>query len=73
VYVRREPDTVVLVQYKLLEIPKRGEEPIFRPYGRLADQVARMLAFSPTSIERGADEEDARLGGDFAFVTRVRP
>jgi hypothetical protein len=73
VYVRREPDTVVLVQYKLLEILERGGDPIFRPDGRLPDQIARMLAFSPTSIERGADEDDARLGGDFAFVKFIPP
>jgi hypothetical protein len=73
VYVRRMPDTVVLVQYKLLEILERTAKPVFRPDGRLGRQVDRMLSYSPRELDRGAIESDARLGGDFAFVKFVLP
>jgi hypothetical protein len=73
VYVRRDPDAVVLVQYKLLELLKRGGEAVFRPDGRLKNQIDRMLSFCPTSVERGVGEENARVGGDFGFVKFIVP
>jgi hypothetical protein len=72
VYVSRDPDTVVLVQYKLLERLADGE-PIFRHEGRLAGQIARMLSFSPDQPDRSMDEAEARLGVDFAFVKFILP
>jgi hypothetical protein len=73
VYVRREPDTVVLVQYKLLEILKREGKPIFRPDNRLGGQITRMLGFCPDSADRGSDESLARIGGDFCFIKFILP
>jgi hypothetical protein len=73
VYVRREPETVVFVQYKLLSRLEQSGEPIFRPDRRLESQIDRMLSFSPTFTDRGPDEVEARLGGDFAFVKFILP
>jgi hypothetical protein len=43
VYVRRDPDAFALVQYKLLQQLKDGRL-VFRPDGRLDNQVTRMLS-----------------------------
>jgi hypothetical protein len=72
VYVHRNPDSVVLVQYKLLE-SLSTHEPVFRPDRRLAKQVDRMLASGPPRITRGNKEVNARLGPDFGFVKFVLP
>lgn len=45
VYVHREPETVVLVQYKLVRRLAKTSEVVFRPDGRLGAQVDRMLAW----------------------------
>jgi hypothetical protein len=74
VYVRRDPDAFVLVQYKLLDLLGDGRL-VFRPDGRLDNQVARMLTLENTP--RGAvsanDINTYRLGGGFSFVKFVSP
>lgn len=72
VYVRRDPDAVVLVQYKLLEQSKT--EPYFRdPKGRLASQVSRMLKFANAAEPGTTDEAEYRLGRDIGFVKFIVP
>lgn len=73
VYVSREPDVIVLVQYKLLEILQTTGDAVFRPDGRLDGQVQRLLALSPSTIDRGSAEEASRLGPDFGFVKFIVP
>jgi hypothetical protein len=72
VYVRRSPDAFVLVQYKMLEVLADGRV-VFRPDGRLGDQVKRMLA--PEASPRGTvdpdDVDEYRLGDGFSFVKFV--
>jgi hypothetical protein len=73
VYLRRNPDTFVLVQYKVLE--PLAERLVFRPDGRLDDQVRRMLRLE--QMPRGQVSADApsdyRLGEGFSFVKFVKP
>lgn len=74
VYVRTNPESVVLVQYKLLTSDKNSNEYFFRDSGgRLLKQVKKMLTFStpPTSDANGPD--DYRIGGDIGFVKFVIP
>lgn len=68
VYVSFDPDTVVLVQYKLLEELKTTGEMIFRDDGRLADQLDRVLRYSRTGDPDSGAPADARLGDDIGFV-----
>lgn len=74
VYVHRHPDAVVLVQYKVLTSLADGR-PIFRPDGRLDDQVTRMAGFE--AMEPGAVDGDAldtyRISRGFSFVKFVEP
>jgi hypothetical protein len=74
VYVRRNPDAFVLVQYKLLQRLQDGRL-VFRPDGRLDSQVTRMLTLE--NMPRGnvsADETGTyRLGQGFSFVKFVLP
>jgi hypothetical protein len=74
VYVRCDPDSFVLVQYKLLHQLEDGR-PVFRPDGRLDSQVARMLSLE--NMPRGnvpVDDIDTyRLGLGFSFVKFVLP
>jgi hypothetical protein len=74
VYVRRAPDTFVLVQYKLLEKLSDGRL-VFRPDGRLDGQIARMLALENTRQDSAITEsaETYRLGDGFSFVKFVFP
>jgi hypothetical protein len=66
VYVRSDPEAVVLVQYKRLSRDARGE--LYMPHDRrLASQIERMLAYRndndpPTVLL------DYRIGPGFAFV-----
>lgn len=74
VYVHRHPDAVVLVQYKILTSLANGRR-IFRPDGRLDDQVNRMAGFE--AMEPGAVDGDAldtyRISTGFSFVKFVEP
>jgi hypothetical protein len=74
VYVRRDPDAFVLVQYKLLDELEDGR-PVFRPDGRLDRQVQRMLELEDTYC--GCVPTDAtstyRIGDGFSFVKFVEP
>lgn len=69
IYVRRAPDSVVLVQYKVLQKLEKTGELIFRPDGRLGSQVDRMLAYR-TMQEDIADVDplEYRIGRGFTFV-----
>lgn len=72
VYVRRDPDAVVLVQYKLLE--QGTGDPYFRDSGgRLASQVARMQRYANPTTTRSADEPEYRLGRDIGYVKFILP
>jgi hypothetical protein len=74
VYVRRNPDAFVLVQYKVLETLSSGEL-IFRPETRLSNQIQRMQELERQP--RGDVPPDAfdtyRLGHGFSFVKFVVP
>ena len=73
VYVRRNPDAFVLVQYKLLEQLSDGR-PIFRPDGRLDSQIEKMLVLE--NLPTGAlpdNLENYRVGPGFSFVKFVLP
>ncbi len=75
VYVRRNPDAVVLVQYKLLEKSKKPARLLYRPNdGRLDSQVSRLLDLEKPqegAAERSVD--DYRIGPGFTFVKFVAP
>lgn len=73
IYIMRDPDTVVLVQYKLLEKLKSPAEWIYRPDARLDKQIARMIKYCPTQVGRGGPVGNARVGTDFAFVKFLAP
>jgi hypothetical protein len=69
IYVRRAPDSVVLVQYKVLQKLKKTGELIFRPDGRLDSQVDRMLAFRAMQDDLvDVDPHEYRIGRGFTFV-----
>lgn len=74
VYVRRDPDTFVLVQYKLMSALADGRL-VYRPDGRLDSQVERMIELENTP--RGTVEADDagtyRVGPGFSFVKFVEP
>lgn len=74
VYVRRNPDAFVLVQYKVLESLASGEL-IFRPEDRLSSQIQRMrkLEQQPRGDVPPDEKDDYRLGDGFAFVKFVVP
>jgi len=74
VYVRRDPEVFVLVQYKLLDQLADGQE-IFRPDGRLNNQVTRLLSLenTPRGSESPDDTVSYRLGSGFSFVKFVLP
>jgi hypothetical protein len=74
VYVRRDPDAFVLVQYKLLQQLKGGRL-VFRPDGRLDSQVTRMLSLEnmPLGSVPADDIGTYRLGQGFSFVKFVLP
>jgi hypothetical protein len=74
VYIRENPECVVLVQYKLLTSNKGSAAYFFRDKnGRLRKQVTKMLSFStvPTSDPSGVDVY--RIAGDIGFVKFVEP
>jgi hypothetical protein len=72
VYVRRDPDAVVLVQYKLLD--QGTGDPYFRDSrGRLASQVARMQKYANSPTTQSTDEPDYRLGRDVGYVKFILP
>lgn len=73
VYVSRDPDTIVLVQYKLLETYQKSGDDYFRDDGRLLKQVNKMIDLAGSSVERGADENECRVGPDFGFVKFIKP
>jgi hypothetical protein len=66
VYVRTQPDAVVLVQYKRLSYAASGE-PYFRDDRRLTNQLQRMLAYR-SDPDEAASLLDHRLASEFAFV-----
>ncbi|GHT79680.1 hypothetical protein FACS1894104_4770 [Actinomycetota bacterium] len=74
VYIRRNPDAVILVQYKLLEKLQNGTL-LFRPEDRLSKQISKMLKFE--SMQTGdiqSDDPDLyRLGTGFTFVKFIDP
>jgi hypothetical protein len=72
VYVSANPAAVVLVQYKLLERLKSTEELIYRPDGRLSQQVEKMLHLGRNSGP-ARDTSDVRLGEGVGFVKFVDP
>lgn len=73
VYVRRHPDSVVLVQYKLMEELHDGQI-VFRPDTRLDDQLRRMLTLEEVAGIEGDDSPDSyRLGLGFSFVKFIAP
>lgn len=72
VYVSTNPAAVVLVQYKLLELLKSTEELIYRPDGRLPQQVEKMLRLGRNSGP-AHDTSDVRLGEGVGFVKFVDP
>jgi hypothetical protein len=72
VYVSVTPPAVVLVQYKLLERLKSTDELIYRPDGRLSQQVSKMLRLGRNS-EPARDSSDLRLGEAVGFVKFVDP
>jgi hypothetical protein len=72
VYARRNPDTIVLVQYKMMEQLETGDW-VFRPRtnDRLVRQVEKLLSFAKqnTSSRRQVRRlEEHRLGPGFTFV-----
>jgi hypothetical protein len=75
VYVRRNPDAVVLVQYKLLEKSKKPARLLYRPNdGRLNSQMIRLLDLEKPP--EGAAEwsvDEYRIGPGFTFVKFVAP
>jgi hypothetical protein len=74
VYVSRGPDSIVLVQYKLLDVMKSTGELVFRDDGgRLLRQADAMLKLCGDQIDRSSDENEARVGSDFGFVKFVSP
>jgi hypothetical protein len=80
VYVRSEPNSVVLVQYKMLRNDKGSYEYYFRDDGRLADQVDVMLKFSEKHAEtlkidpaRTTAPDEYRISPDIGFVKFVEP
>lgn len=74
VYVRRDPDTFVLVQYKLLVRVKDGRL-IFKPDGRLDSQVSRMGSLERLHSTTGPDDRltTYRIGDGFTFVKFIEP
>lgn len=72
VYLRRSPDTFVLVQYKLLET-LADDRLIYRPDSRLGDQVQRMLKLEDGPRDTSDDMSTYRLGEGFSFVKFVEP
>lgn len=80
VYVRSEPNSVVLVQYKMLTSDKGSYEYYFRDDGRLGGQINVMLKLAEmrTKImdldpsELSAPDE-YRISPDFGFVKFVEP
>lgn len=72
VYVSVTPPAVVLVQYKLLERLKSSDELIYRPDGRLQQQVSKMLRLGRPS-EPVRDSSELRLGDAVGFVKFVDP
>ena len=72
VYVAVAPPAVVLVQYKLLERLKTTDELIYRPDGRLSQQVSKMLQLGRNS-EPVRETSELRLGEAVGFVKFVDP
>jgi hypothetical protein len=74
VYVRSDPESVVLVQYKLLTTNKDSAEFFFRDaQGRLVRQVEQMLSFSGAAPSNPEGDDDYRIGHDIGFVKFVEP
>ncbi|MDQ1104819.1 hypothetical protein [Nocardioides zeae] len=80
VYVRSEPNSVVLVQYKMLRNDKDSYEYYFRDDGRLAGQVHVMLKLSETRTRimdmtppASTAPDEYRISPDFGFVKFVEP
>jgi hypothetical protein len=68
VYVRTEPNAVVLVQYKVLERLESTNEPIFRLDARMDSQIDRMLSFEHLSVPDINHADDYRFSPSFSFV-----
>lgn len=72
VYLSREPDSVVVVQYKLVEVLPSSGRQIYRLERRLAEQVAKMRR-----LERSVVPQQSlagyRLGPGFTFVKLLHP
>lgn len=74
VYVRSEPESIVLVQYKLLTSKKNSADYFFRDSkGRLRKQVQQMLSFSTVQHSDEGGNDDYRIGKDLGFVKFVIP
>ena len=74
VYVRSDPECVVLVQYKLLTSNSDGARYFFRDAGgRLGRQVKQMLSFSSTQASDPNGDDNYRIGSDIGFVKFVLP
>ncbi len=80
VYIRSEPNSVVLVQYKMLQSDKDSYEYYFRDDGRLSGQVNVMLKFSEMHAEimeidpsRSTAPDEYRISPDIGFVKFVEP
>ena len=74
VYVRSNPECVVLVQYKLLTSNTDGAEYFFRDAGgRLGRQVKQMLSFSSAQASDAQGDDNYRIGSDIGFVKFVVP
>ena len=80
VYVRSEPNSVVLVQYKMLTNDKDSYEYYFRDDGRLTAQINVMLKFSEMRPEigeidpsRSSAPDEYRISPDIGFVKFVEP
>lgn len=73
IYMRRDPDTFVLVQYKMLSANDAGTWEYIED-DRLASQLARMQAISASSSVAGVpDLRTFRLGPGATFVKLVEP
>ncbi|WP_146071804.1 hypothetical protein [Cryobacterium sp. Y50] len=72
VYIKRDPDTFVLVQYKLME-QLANNRLVYRPDGRLVSQVDRMLALEVEGSGSATDLDDYRISSGFTFVKFVAP
>ncbi|SIF22457.1 Uncharacterised protein [Mycobacteroides abscessus subsp. abscessus] len=73
VYVRRDPDAVVLVQYKVLEQLQTSGRFVYRPDERLRSQVERLRRLETKGRPIATDADTYRIGHGFSFVKFVTP